>query len=328
MWVLRHCPGATVLVALLFSSPSGSAAPLAPLGPEARAIVAAIPTDPAPSKLVEDRHYLVSNEVYPERFREALADLGGAFVGVGPEQNYFYAGWAKPELLILIDFDDVVVALHGVYQAFFRAAADSGSFVALWGDDQEPARQAMRAAADGPGELARLEHAYGLARSFVRARLEQARKRYTVLGLPTFLTDATQYQDLVALVAAGRVRTLRGDLTGKRTMNGIAAALRKLGLPARAIYLSNSEQYFDYDGGARANLMAQPVDERSLVLRTFFVAAEPADQYRYYLQSALDLRGWLELSDLHNIVKLLERARPTRQGASWLVPGPRAAARR
>jgi hypothetical protein len=320
---MRALPAWLTVAAIAIAPISGDAhaAPRTPLAAPERATLAAIPEDPAPAKIIKDQHYFVSNEVYPERFRKALTDIGGVFVGVGSEQNYFFAGWSKPDILLLMDFDQAIVDLHVVYHAFFRAAPDPTAFIALWGD-QAAAQRALQAAATSPAELKRMEWALRQARPFVQNQLQQARKRYSHYKLPTFLTDKDQYESIVELVKTGRVRALRGDLTAKKAMLGIADAAKKLRVPVRGVYLSNVEQYFDYKTQFRANLVAQPYDDKSVVLRTFHLDIEPGDHYRYYVQSGPALRQWLEKS-VFNLVKLLEGARPQKKGDTWHIPAPR-----
>ena len=92
------------------------AQPVAPLSAEHARVLRSVPEDPAPEGLFSDTHYLISNEDRPERFRGAVSDLGGLQLGVGTDQNYLFAGWARPQVLALIDFDQQVVDLHRVYR--------------------------------------------------------------------------------------------------------------------------------------------------------------------------------------------------------------------
>jgi hypothetical protein len=309
-----------LLLAGLFGAANASAA-LPPLDAAGRAALAAIPADPAPPRLIKGQHYWVSNEFFPERFQGALSDLGGMFVGVGPEQSYFYAGWGKPEILVLADFDEVVVDLHRVYGAFFRAADDVSAFVALW-DDPAGARRAIEAATDSPEERARLDETYRFGRKFVHARLVRARARYTTLGIATFLTDATQYSEVAALARGGRMHAVRGDLTGSKALSGIAGAARQLGVPVRMVYLSNVEQYFPYGSGLGANVLAQPGDDKSLVIRTFWGPGVKDDQYLYLVESQADMRGWLAQPKVRDMVDHLTLSKPAKRGETYFIPAP------
>jgi hypothetical protein len=318
----RRLFGAVLAIAL-FATNARAASALAPLDAAVRARLMAVPADPAPPRIIKDQHYFVSNEMFPERFKDALADLGGLFVGVGSEQNYFYAGWGKPDLLLLVDFDQSIADLHGVYQAFFRAADDIDSFIALWGGHHEPTREALQSAAHGPEELARISQAFKEARPFVHARLQQARSRYRSLQLATFVSDEAQYRYLAALVRADRVHAVRGDLAGMSTMAGVAEFARSVAVPVRLLYLSNVEQYFDYSVGMGRNILAQPVDDKSLVLRTFFKHEDPPDQYRYYLQATADMQAWLGRAKVTSLVQMLQSASPVPKGKAWVIPAPK-----
>ena len=75
------------LLAAQALSPSSAAAEVtpvvAPLSQAHQRLLRAIPSDPAPKKLVRGQHYLTSNEDHPERFATLLKGLGGVYVGVG-----------------------------------------------------------------------------------------------------------------------------------------------------------------------------------------------------------------------------------------------------
>ena len=53
-------------------------------------------------------------------------------IGVGAEQNYVLAGWARPQVLVLMDCDADMVQLHEAYRACFELAAKPDEFIALW----------------------------------------------------------------------------------------------------------------------------------------------------------------------------------------------------
>src|SRR5579883_1489971 len=88
--------------------------------------------DRPPAHIVRGIHYVVSNENRHYLFRDAVRGKGGVFVGVGTDQNYLMAGWARPEVLVLLDFDQVVVDLHRVYRLAFLNAETPAAFMKLW----------------------------------------------------------------------------------------------------------------------------------------------------------------------------------------------------
>ncbi len=72
---------------------------------------------------------LASNEThFPEMIR-MLGARGGAYVGVGPEQNFSYIAGLRPEIAFIIDIRRENRNLHLMYKALFEAASDRVEFV-------------------------------------------------------------------------------------------------------------------------------------------------------------------------------------------------------
>ena len=291
----------------------------APLAAESRQLLAALPADPPPLRLIQNRHYITSNEQFPYRFQAAVAALGGVHIGVGSEQNYFYAGWSRPELMVLIDFDQIVVDVHHAYCALLADAPSPAELVNRWSPRAARSSAAIVAAAvaDHPAR-ARIVQSFLASQETVHARLWMLRHGFLQMGLATFLTDDAQYAHVRALARGGRLWALRGDMTGSRTMPAVAAATRRLGLPVRTVYLSNLEDYFGYAAGLGQNLRGLPTDDRSLILRTLTTPAT-SDEFRYLVQRMSDMRAWLD-AGRHDRLSTIVAARPPqeRDGARWL----------
>lgn len=315
---------AATLVSLLAARPSRaqpSPAALAPLPAEAQQALAAIPEDPPPPKLIKNTHYLISDEPGPERFREAIADRGGIYVGVGPEQSYFFASWSKAEVAVLVDFDQWVVDLHAAYQAYFRHAPDPEAFLSLWSaKGTAEARAVLDQAISSPQKRAGVEAAL-VSRRFIHIRLRILQESFRSRKIPSFLTDQSHYDYLRQLLSTGRVVTIRGDLTGAKTMSGLARAAARIGLPIRTLYLSNVEGYFDYSSGLGQNILALPVDSQSLVLRTV-LARYPNSVYYYVAQKAQDFNAWLRTGRIARLSDILAATAKQKQQQLWYLPGP------
>jgi hypothetical protein len=136
------------------------------------------------------------------------------------------------------------------------------------------------------------------------------KRRYAGLGIPCFLTDAGQYAKVRTLWQEGRVIAIRGDLTATSAMLTAASAMRKLGVPLRTLYLSNAEKYFDYGPNFRANIIAQPFDEKSLILRTRHsprMGAVEGDVYHYNTQTGANFVAWMTDSTIQTSFALLKR---------------------
>jgi len=331
---LGGCSGdarsATPAPAAAIEAHDGSAAPVAPpvaappapapvwtesgpLTPEAREILRSIVADPAPPALVLGSHYWVSNESAHDVWRETIGKLGGALAGVGTDQLYLLAGWQEPSLLLALDFDAEVVRVHELYGIAFAKAETPEAFLQLWRDAARDAGSwdELLAAADSDEAVRKRHHrTLDVAGTIISARLGQVRRRYAGLGIPCFLTDAGQYAKVRTLWQEGRVVALRGDLTATSAMLTAAAAMRKLGVPLRTLYLSNAEKYFDYSPAFRANIIAQPFDEKSLILRTRHsprMGAVEGDVYHYNTQTGANFVAWMRDSTVPTSFALLKR---------------------
>ncbi|HEY8378164.1 MAG TPA: hypothetical protein VIK91_16830, partial [Nannocystis sp.] len=69
-------------------------------------------------------HYVKSNEVRHDVFFPYVAGKGGAYIGVGSDQNYTVAAAAGSELMFLLDIDQSVVDLHRCYEPLIEASPD------------------------------------------------------------------------------------------------------------------------------------------------------------------------------------------------------------
>jgi sulfatase modifying factor 1 len=258
--------------------------------------LATLRTDPPPEKLNRDSHFVVSDERHHRLFRDAIVDRGGLYIGVGTDQNYTMAAWARPELMILMDFDQVIVDLHAIYRLAFLAAADAGDFYVLWTQKDPRLAALIDAEWTDPALRKRYRKAWRLGRQHVERRLRLQRRLMTKAGVSWFLADEAQFRWLADMYRAGRVIALRGDLTGDLTVRDIAATARDLGVPVRLLYLSNAESYFPvYPPSYRRNMAELPMDERSMVLRTYATmpAWSPDPLYEYVIQAGANFQRWM-----------------------------------
>ena len=171
-FVLRVAGIAALLMTVAWPG-ARAEAPANALEPAQRKRLASITPDPEPPQLVRDSHYVISNEDRPHLFKGSLDDVGGALVGVGTEQLYVYAGWARPKVIIPMDFDQVVVDLHRIYGLFFLVADTPEDFVSLWSKKREPfALKLIEGAAISKADRKALAKAWRRAMpSICRARL-------------------------------------------------------------------------------------------------------------------------------------------------------------
>jgi hypothetical protein len=286
-----------VALALTLLHP-GHAGALEPWPAALKGALDAVEDDPEPEAITRDTHYWISNEYAHELFFDAVDGVGGAYVGVGTDQAWLFAGWARSEHIFIVDFDRAISDLHAVYRAFFEASPDIAAFLGHWSKEQRDASVALlteRYAALPEARRERIIRAFKRAGRLVRGRLWQVRQHFRKLRLPCYLTDEAQYAWVRGLIKADRLRTWRGNLLDKRTLRQLGAALAEHGVEVGVLYLSNAEQYFEYTPDFRENMLALPMRERSAVLHTlgWDVYGYADGHYHYTWQSGLNFQAWM-----------------------------------
>ena len=209
----------------------------------------AIRFDPDPEQLVRDAHYWVSNENAHYVWYNEIKDRGGVLSGVGTDQVYLLAGWANSSIVLPMDFDRQIRNLHIAYGAAFMAASNIDEFRSYWKRDNA---DKMKAALEKyfPSEVDAAMKAWKSGCREVNGRFTRVIKKYSknsktsaAAGIPTFLTDETQYNRIRQLWLNHRVIPICGDLTGNNSMIDIAKALRDSGLKLTILYPSNAELF-------------------------------------------------------------------------------------
>lgn len=317
---------ALVIVATLavLAADARADSPTNPLEGAQRRHLAGISSDPAPPGLIRNSHYVISNEDRPHLFRASIENVGGALIGVGTEQLYVYAGWARPSVIIPMDFDQVVVDLHRIYGLFFRVADTPDDFLSRWSKKQEAfSLDLIDEAAISDEDRKALRKAWKYGRKPVFLRLKRLRRVYRDGKTPTFITHQDTYTYIAGLVRAGRVHMVRGDLTvADGAMKSIAEALRSLDVPVSLLYLSNTEQYFNFTPAYRANIRALPFAENGQILRTFPNGKE--GDYTYMTQRSVDFLAWLDRSKTSRIVQIRYKRQRLDSRDRYRLPAPSA----
>jgi hypothetical protein len=72
---------------------------------------------------------LVSNEALFADTMRTLRSSGGAYIGVGPEQNFSYIAAIKPNIAFIVDIRAENRSLHLLYKALFELSADRADFI-------------------------------------------------------------------------------------------------------------------------------------------------------------------------------------------------------
>src|SRR5213593_2739736 len=76
------------------------------------------------------------------------ARTGGAYLGVGPEQNFTYIAGVQPEIAFLIDIRRDMMLEHLLYKAIFETSADRPDFVSNLFSRRRPAQLTAESSVD------------------------------------------------------------------------------------------------------------------------------------------------------------------------------------
>jgi hypothetical protein len=283
------------LLLTLFTLPA-----LAEVAPAPKAVVnafSALRTDPPPPALNRQSHFVVSDERNHELFHDTVADRGGVYVGVGTDQNYTMAAWAQAEVIVLMDFDTVVVDLHNVYKLAFLMANDAEDFIQLWHKKDSRLEARIEEVWPDKAERKKYHRAWRISRALVWGRLRKVRRIMKKAGTPHWLNEPAQFQWLVDMFKANRIYMVRGDLTAEWTVLDIAKAAKAAEIPVRVLYVSNAEAYFrPYPAGYKRNMAALPMDDKSVIIRTMGYRPDwsPDPLYEYNVQTGENFQLWMK----------------------------------
>ncbi len=230
----------------------------------------AIEPDEFKIKLVNNIHYVASDESHHHVFKKDLVGLGGTFIGIGTNQNYTMLPWAKPELAIMMDFDQMVVDVHELYRLAFLNASTPKEFMQLWyARSKKTFRRLIKSSCgDDKDKARRLRKAYRYSRSRIVKALKRTKKTQRKSRTNSYLSVQAEYDYIVKMFREDRIVFIRGDLTKDGAMANMGRVLKAHGQIVRVYHPSNAEQYFPYGENYRGNVRSLPFDARSLVVRT------------------------------------------------------------
>lgn len=271
-----------------------------PLDPAVREIVWRVPEDDVPEVLnatredLENRHYLTCDELNLHVWYEQLRDIGGAYAGVGSDQAYTFIGWMRPQLAWLTDYDPWVRTLHKIYLLAFENSETIEGFREFWDpDNQDASWELIEARWSEDRDFRLMRPVFRDWGSRVNRRFRRYNRILTEAEIPWFLNDQEMYEFVRDFTMSGRVRPLLANLLDDTALSAIGDASRELGVPIRAFYLSNAEDYWRYPDQFRQNFQDLHFDEQSWILRTNATKRQNGD-YRYCAQSALNFQQWLQ----------------------------------
>ena len=144
MRAVRRSVIAAVLL-LMHACAGHSTLPASLSDAEFRALMESL-SEPAGTFDISDN--FVSNEPRVAENARWITTSGGAYIGVGPEQNFTYIAQSRPEIAFVIDIRRENRNLHLLYKALFELSRDRADFVSMLFSRLRPADLSSRASAD------------------------------------------------------------------------------------------------------------------------------------------------------------------------------------
>ena len=218
----------------------------------------------------DDGSTTVSNENRLDLFKKHIKNVKGGYIGVGTTQNFTLAIWAQSEWIWLIDFTKIAVAANKIHISFLKKAKNVKEFTKLWQKaSKKEAMAIIEKEYKDSHNLAFIKDTWEKSLVFVMSRIKSMRYLTKKRNYKSCLTHDDMYQKIRKLALEGRIKALKGDLNGPRTVLGIAENAKKMNLMIRIVYLSNAEEYFKtFTDQFRKNISSLPVDEKSVLVRT------------------------------------------------------------
>lgn len=270
-----------------------------PLTDSQRSIVWSAPEDEVPDSRVDRRHYVHTNEKKHHIFFPYMDCLdGGAYLGVGSDQNYTMLARCRASHAWIVDYDQVIPLVHRINRALILESPTSRQFVKRWKKRKEQASlEIIRTHEKDDPRLPQMEEIFVKYRQKLHEHFQRMARRKARGEPSTWLADEQDYQYIRGMFMADRIRPMLGNLLADRAVAGVGEACRQLDVPLRVIYLTNVEELVHYNDAFRNSFRSLPVDEKSVVLRTlaytngYFIADH---KWHYNIQSARDFQERLK----------------------------------
>lgn len=283
-------------------------------------------------------HYPSSNERRIDLFRPYIENLGGAYIGVGTDQNLTFIAWARSPVAYLMDFDSVIVYVNKLHLLFLKESADFATFKSMW--SQANRNQTLDWLKENLGNRADYQQylqAYNTAMvpgMGVAARLNQLDWMSAHYGFKSFHNDVSDYNYLRQMVLDGRIQAIVGDMNATVSFQQVSASAKRLNIPIRLVYFSNAEEYFRYPDGFRHNIENLYTDDLGFIVRTVTSGAKefgfPDGEllpdtfpFHYNLQSISKMKIWMKDTP-HPlwVYQMLKARTDVKKGFSVLMKDP------
>jgi hypothetical protein len=195
---------------------------------------------------------------------------GGVYIGLGTNQNYSLIPWARPDAIVFLDYDEVIVNVHRLNGVFLKSAKSPWDFLLRWSKkNRQKAIKLIRQEYSKDQALAsalvKLLNWRGL---YMQYEYMLDRKRMAARGVKMYLTDQGFYDTLKAYYVDGKVVYLRGNLLLKGAVEKLGKKLKENGAKVSVYFPSNAETYFMFIKHYKENIASLPFANDATVIRT------------------------------------------------------------
>lgn len=194
-----------------------------------------------------DTDNLISNERGYQQVLGAMERLGvrgGAYIGVGPDQNYTYIARVRPRIAFVVDIRRDNMLEHLLFKALFAHARNRAEFLALWTGRPVPAEITSYTNWSIDALVAWVDSAPATAVTAARARAvvrDEAQHAGIALSAQDLATIARFHDAFIA--------------------DGLSLRFTTVGRPAQPYYPTLRQLLLEHDaGGRQRNYLANESD--------------------------------------------------------------------
>lgn len=216
--------------------------------------------------------YIMTNEPRSYLWNDYVENLGGAYVGIGSDQNYSTIAAARSRWAWVMDYDPRVVRNHDRVFALILAARTRQHFVAFFAPaGRKDALKVFDDAFEDPKLRARMRAGFVATADQLHPYYQEKLEQRDEAGDYGWLAHDENYAYIRTMLQQGRLRVVAGDLLREGGALGkVGEAAQAMGVPVRIYYTSNAPSSW---GGQvteayRANVVGLPMDALSVVLQT------------------------------------------------------------
>ena len=252
--------------------------------------------------------YIKSNESAQWVWRPYIANLGGAYVGLGADQSYSFIAAAKSRWAWIFDYDPQVVRIHTLLHVLIARARTPVELVdAFKARNIKRTRQWIREGLTGDeAERDAVDELYRELRKKLHFHYHKQMQIKRIARGFGWLRTNKNYAYVRKMLAQGRILVVKGNMLNDKVLPAIAERARALNVPVRIYYPSNAAEQWQLTPQYRANVAGLPMDEHSVVLSTLISESfrrddESPSYWHYLVHGGRDHQTKIQIESYKNV---------------------------